>query len=76
MQDYVAALPQRCLSAEVCNDVHQPVTKALDRHAIGDALQQPQRIDIPSYVVHQLACMCRANGFTAAQQVWLWHVQD
>lgn len=54
VQDGVAPLPQRCLSAEVCDDVDQAIPQALHRHAVRDALQQPQGVHIPPNIVHQL----------------------
>ena len=57
MEDVVAALPQRGLGAKVCNYVHQAVAQALYGHALRYSLQQAQRVDIPTNVVHQLTYM-------------------
>ncbi len=56
VQDGVAALPQRSLSTEVCDDVDEAISQALHRHAVRDALQQPQGVHVPPNVVHQLTC--------------------
>jgi hypothetical protein len=67
VHDGVAALPQRRLSAEVCDDVHQAIPQALHRHAVRDALQQPQGVHIPSNIVHQLTCSHRHPHWLPSQ---------
>ena len=74
VQDGVAALPQRSLSAEVCDDVDQAGPQALHRHAVRDALQQPQGVHIPPNVVHQLTCSRTHPRWLSSQHALFGHL--
>lgn len=52
MQDGVAAFSEGCLSAEVSNDVHQPIPEIVNSHPLRHPLQQAQWVDVPPNVVH------------------------
>ena len=56
VEDAVAALAQRCLCAEVCDDVDEPVAQPGDLQSRGDPLHQAQRVHIPPNVIQQRTC--------------------